>query len=262
MEEIKNIKSYNEEMVKSLIDKIYFIDKTDANFFVDYGCADGTLIKFLNNLFPGKTYWGYDVNQEMLKIAKDNISASNITFSNKLPPTRTTNKIKMCFILNSVIHEVYSYGPENVSSFWQQLWDYGPDYIAIRDMMVSGKTSRPAPAKSVARVRQIMSKNIIDQWEAQWGSLDENWSLIHFFLTYKYQKNWDREYRENYLPLSYESLLNLIPPEYDIHYVNHYSLPYLVGEVWKDFYIQLQDPTHIQLILRKVKHKPRTIQTI
>ena len=41
---ISNFASYNANMKKSLMDKIYFIDKTEATVFVDFGCSDGELI--------------------------------------------------------------------------------------------------------------------------------------------------------------------------------------------------------------------------
>ena len=39
---------YNSRMRKSLLDKIFFMDKIDGcDRFLDYGCADGSMIKFL-----------------------------------------------------------------------------------------------------------------------------------------------------------------------------------------------------------------------
>ena len=51
---IVNLNRYNLSMSKSLIDKIFFMDKIDDTIkvIVDYGCADGTLIRFLAPLFP------------------------------------------------------------------------------------------------------------------------------------------------------------------------------------------------------------------
>lgn len=163
-----------------------------------------------------------------------------------------------------MIHEVYSYGPESVDDFWNMIWGYEPDYVAIRDMMVSETSSRPSCPHSAMRIRQVFSKidggpEFIRKHEANWGSLNDNWSLIHFLLKYRYISNWDREVNENYLPISVEKLLNIIPSNFDIHYSDHYTLPYIKGEVWKDFYIQLQDSTHFKLILRRVKNAPRKI---
>ena len=52
---------YTENMRKSLMDKAFFIDKIDAKHFVDFGCADGSLLKFLKTIFPNSAnYVGYD----------------------------------------------------------------------------------------------------------------------------------------------------------------------------------------------------------
>lgn len=68
---IENIEIYNDRMSKTLIDKIFFIDKVDADVFVDFGCADGTVLGHLHDLFPGNYYIGYDINPSMIAIAKE-----------------------------------------------------------------------------------------------------------------------------------------------------------------------------------------------
>lgn len=54
MPDITDLTAYNLSMKKSLIDKMFFMDKIDDNVKVimDYGCADGALIRFLAPLFP------------------------------------------------------------------------------------------------------------------------------------------------------------------------------------------------------------------
>lgn len=49
---IANIEIYNESMIKSLIDKLFFLDKIDnVKCIVDYGCANGALIALLRRFF-------------------------------------------------------------------------------------------------------------------------------------------------------------------------------------------------------------------
>ena len=68
---IVDLNRYNLSMSKSLIDKIFFMDKIDDTIkvIVDYGCADGALIRFLAPLFPEMTFIGYDKNEEMISRA-------------------------------------------------------------------------------------------------------------------------------------------------------------------------------------------------
>lgn len=71
--EIRNLEKYNSSMAKSLIDKIFFMDKMDddVKFIVDYGCADGTLVRFLAQLFPDLVFIGYDINPDMIRLASE-----------------------------------------------------------------------------------------------------------------------------------------------------------------------------------------------
>lgn len=263
---IADLSKYNERMNRSLIDKMFFFDKVDAESFVDVGCADGSLILFFAKIFPENHYLGYDNDPKMIDAANSKLAdakLTNVEFTSEFSKAQwwvlqqhdAEPCRNVCMTLLSVIHEVYSYGPEQVDQFWSNVWSMGADYVAIRDMCVSQTASRPADPISVARVRQVFDPNKIAQWESQWGALDENWSLIHFFLTYSYEDNWEREYRENYLPINKERLLALMPCKYPNNFVpdfiEHYTLPYLRRKVERYFGIQLQERTHIKLILRK-----------
>jgi len=266
---IENIANYNDGMRRSLIDKIFFADKIqDADLIIDYGCADGSLIKFLAAIFPEQQFIGYDISTDMIQEAKKGNGHPNAVFEGNwdlingaILKAQSQGK-RVCVVLSSMIHEVYAYGAKQADEFWERIWAIGADYIAIRDMMVSRTTSRPADPLSVARVRQIFPSDLLAQWETQWGTIEENWSLVHFLLTYRYTANWDRELRENYLPLNLEDFMSLVPPTYSPTFIEHYTLPFLRGEIWRDFYIQLQDPTHFKAIYRKVKTPPRPLTVV
>ncbi len=253
---IQDLDRYNHSMSKPLIDKIFFMDKVEADVFVDIGCADGTLCKFLARNFPEHTYIGYDNDLDMIKKANDSqVPSAYFTVSQDLllqmlKEHKEAGR-KICVILSSMIHEVYSY-TRDVTPFFEFIFDeIKPDSVAIRDMAVSHTASRPSDPVTVARIRQVFDPNKLSEWESQWGSIDENWSLTHFLLTYRYQHNWERELRENYLPITKEALLKMIPLEYHPILIEHYTLPFLRREVHKDFRVQLQERTHLKLILER-----------
>lgn len=254
---ISNTKQYLRRMQKSLLDKMFFIDKVFEPFsnIIDFGCANGELIKTLRSLFPDHRYIGYDTNEEMIAAAKTNVSGvkfisnwndADVDFSDTL------------LNLSSVIHEVYSYSTkEDIELFWQRVFGSGFKYIAIRDMAVSNKESWAADGRQLNAVKNNISYlcQLVD-YEAIWGEIHSERDLVHFLLKYRYDDNWDREVRENYLPLSYEELLGIIPEDYEVLYSSHYTLPYLQWQVKKDFSIDLNTPTHVKLILkRKEKEK-------
>ena len=77
------------------------------------------------------------------------------------------------------------------------------------------------------------------------------WNLIHFLLKYRYTDNWEREVRENYLPVSVEEIMGKITEHkaaYRLIYFDHYILPYIARTVKKDFDITLKDYTHVKFI--------------
>lgn len=267
-EVVQNTDSYNREMRKSLIDKIFYLDKVeDTSIFVDYGCADGETLRLARAIIPEAVYIGYDLSKDMVRIAKEKEN-NGIIFTDDInelselvhnsrviednPPWPIPRQKKTCISLMSLIHEVYAYGPESVKSFWEYIFNSGFfNYIAIRDMCVSKTTSRPSDPISVSKIRMYYDKNMLSQWESTWGSLNDNWSLTHFLLTYRYVDSWDRELQENYLPLCLEDLLALIPNKWEPTYIEHYTLPFIRQKVKDDFDIDLQDRTHMKLILKK-----------
>lgn len=251
---LSNITRYNSEMKKSLIDKIFFLDKVDSEIFVDFGCADGVLLGFMEKMFPEFTYIGYDIAEEELVAAKKNTSAALFSDWDKLMAhlKEIRNGRKVTVICNSLIHEVYSYSNDKeVKEFWGKIYNSGFNYVVIRDMCVSHTTSRPSDIISVAKIRQrFKDHQKINEFEAQWGGLSENWALVHFLLKYRYTESWERECYENYLPINLEALLALIPTTYDPILMEHYTLPWIRQKVFEDFRIDLQDRTHVKLILK------------
>ena len=252
---IKDLQVYNAGMKKSLLDKIFFMDKIDATVFVDYGCADGTLINFLRNLFPEFEYYGFDISEEMIKVAQNankDISANFSTNWNFIEE-KIRGK-KSCVICSSIIHEVYSYGTINdVETFWKRIFGNGFDYIVIRDMLPGKSIDRRSDINDVSKVLKKAKKEALSNFESFWGSIENNKSLIHYFLKYRYTDNWSREVKENYMPITREELLSELPDNYEITYHEHFILPFLKTKVEEDFGIELKDNTHLKLILKRDK---------
>ena len=100
----------------------------------------------------------------------------------------------------------------------------------------------------------IKDENYVDKlksYESVWGKISTQRDLVHYLLKYKYTENWEREVRENYVPITLEQLLEIIPEGYEVTYLNHFTLPYTAWQIKSDFGIELTTPTHIKLILRR-----------
>lgn len=253
---IKDAAHYNNEMRKSLIDKGFFLDKVDADIFVDFGCGDGTLIEFIMLMFPDAICIGYDISESELDLAAEKLGKDIHLFSNfqamKEHIDAIRDDMRVAVICNSLIHEVYAYGTEDsIDEFWQQIFSGLFDSVIIRDMCTSKTTIRQSDPIAVIKIRQRYDSSRLAEFEAQWGNIDSNWSLTHFLLKYRYVENWQREVKENYLPLNFEDLLQLIPNEYNPVYVDHFTLPFIRKKANEDLGVDITDRTHIKLILEK-----------
>jgi hypothetical protein len=268
---IEDASAYNGRMARSLMDKIFFADKIETDCIVDFGCADGALLKALSPWVPGAALIGIDNDSAMIQLARENLKDckphSRIDFFSDMKQGLLCSQIlkaeglikNATLNLSSVIHEIYNYSSvDEIQRFWNDLWKTENgfafwDYIVIRDMSASKTIDRPSYPDDIAKVYQkFLHTAEFNDFESIWGSVENNRNLVHFLLKYKYMKpNWRREVRENYFPIYREQLLSLIPSCYRIVYHEHYVLPYIQRTVESDFGINLKDPTHIKIILQK-----------
>ena len=251
MTPIQNMNVYNAGMRKSMLDKIWWLDKIgeDINTVLDYGCADGALLSMVHEMNPNLSLFGYDFNDDMIELACQNVPngvlASNCGAIYSLIPEKDTTIL----IASSVFHEIENYS-HDVASEYERIFNNGYRYIAIRDMFASEKSYGISDQLTVAKVRQQFHYDKIQEFEAHMGSLDCNENLLQFFLTYRYNENWDREVRENYFPHTIEEFLHKIPEHYEVVHFEHYTLPFLREQVRKDFGVQLTDFTHGKILLK------------
>lgn len=254
-ESIKNYSVYTEGMKKSLLDKIFFMDKVDTNLIIDYGCADGTLIHFLSSLFPELHYIGYDIDETMLKKARERFDETeNIIFTSSWEEVENHAILSKnaTLVLSSVIHEIYAYGTNNdVEKLWETMFSRFFKYVVIRDMVPEFSIDKKSDINDVKNVLKKGSSWQLRDFEQTWGSIEQNKNLVHFLLKYNYVDNWDREVKENYMPILREEVLRKIPDQYRIEFHEHFILPYLKNKVKRDFGIELKDNTHLKLILKR-----------
>ena len=264
-----NVNYYNKEMQKGMEDKLFFLDrlpKNDNYVFVDFGCADGTMINALASIFDSekpsnKTYIGYDISETMIDIAKTNYHGpanADVIFTTdwadvekKFNPYRKT-----VLILSSVIHEVYSYANDenDITTFWNRVLNTGFDYIIIRDMCPSEDIDRKSVSWIETRIRQLADRDMLKDFENEWGSISNNRNLVHFLLKYRWKVNWNREVHENYFPISTNLLVQKFNDGFNIDYFERFRLPWW-EQCWKkDFDIKINDYTHVKAIFTKKKN--------
>lgn len=263
IEKIKNIFKYNERMKRGLKDKLFFLKylkNKNIIGIVDFGCGDAELTKHVPNNW---IQIGIDNNSKMRELAMKNNPKINIVSSFDDFSIEGKGTI---LLLSSVIHEVYSYCNEKeIEKFWEHVFNDGYEYIVIRDMCVSKNAYRKADVELIQKMIKSMIKKLdkcifhnflvyfINSPEKFKDGPISQYEIIEFLLKYRYTDNWERESKENYLPLDYEYLIGLIAKQgkYDIVYNKHYILPFIKKDIKKTFNYNLKDNTHVKLILRR-----------
>lgn len=272
---IKNLEIYNIRMDKSIEDKLWFLGQPeikDVDVFVDFGCANGNMLRHMYYQDPGKVYIGYDNNTEMLSIAKEYCKNTGIKFIYNFENIREyINREypgkKVCLILSSVLHEVYSYTPAGagIDEFWKSIKeDLNPDYIVIRDMTwgfnedyEARYSLREHQNKFFMDCDKILlsaNKKQIRDFEKAIGRrfLRSIKDITHFLLKYKYIENWDREVQENYLSYKVMDIVSELRDKYKLTYHKFYCLPYLHEQFMKDFDIDFIGDTHYNFLFKKL----------
>ena len=252
MNRISDLDIYLTRMQRSILDKMFFIDKVFEPFryILDFGCANGELIKAMKPMFPDYEYIGYDISPEMIEAARKNVSGAQFYDNWEQMDIPYENSL---INISSTIHEVYSYCDEkDIDIFWDRVFGSGFRYVTIRDMMFSQAEDIPVRSEQLDAIRKSSFAEWLESFENVWGTVRTQRQLVHFLLKYKYTQNWDREVHENYFPVYTEELLKRIPGSYRPVYKDVFTLPYTSWQIRKDFGFELTDHTHIKLILERV----------
>jgi len=253
---IADFQSYIDGMGTTFVDKLFFLNIIDPDVIVDFGCANGFILSKIKEAKPKIKIIGYDLDEVMLTQAKELLGGEALlTDSWKEVKEELKKYSKPALVLSSVIHEVYSYSHSNViKKFWdQQVFGGDFKWIAIRDMLPSVEMHKQELSKfeeDVKKVRELSDPKYLNSFEEKWGSIDSNYrTFTHFLLKYRFTDNWEREVKENYLPVSLETVYKRIPGSYKILYESNFILPYLQKVVSDDFGIEIKHTTHTKMVI-------------
>lgn len=244
MDEIVNSQRYLERMSKPLQEKLrvakFFPEGTKT--VLDVGCADGAVTLALAEMFPNIKFVGIDMSKEFIDIAKEKSAGkTNVNFENVYLRERLSNPERFDVVMFcSVLHEFFSYG-EGISTVVKALADAHEiltpkGRLIIRDMILFDYMSR-SDLWILSIEEKIRNKveltDLISDFEKTFGEIESMKHLNHFLLKYMYEDNWQREGKENYVPVSFEQydrILKLLGMKEQ--YRESYTIPYLT-ELWK-----------------------------
>ena len=250
MIDIKDFEGYLRRMQNGMDDKLWWVPLSDHKTIVDYGCADGTLLRHIREIHPDYNLIGVDISPDMLRVAKATVP--NCTFM-------TVDEFFACgrdfsdaiLILSSVIHEIYSYCPD-AEDIMHKLLTMGFDAIAIRDMFVSETTEAEKVNYFLYKLMALRTnRKMLADFARYYGHPYSRKQFVHYLLKYRYTDNWQREVAENYLPINLEPFLKMVLMYYKLDELHHYTLPFLQECVREDFGFDLITPTHAKILLRR-----------
>ena len=250
-------KIYTEEMAKSIWDKAFFMDKViDTKCVVDFGCADGAMIRFLAPLFSSITFIGYDIDEELIEKGKEENEHSNVIFFNGNELDNLIEYVnsnfssdEICLNFSCVLHEIFSSHKEGISTIYKLENELKPQYITIRDMYFDYNSNVFPLNDTFPGIEKFDAEKITD-FERKHGSLTNYKNALHFLMKYQWKDNgWEQELEEDYFALD----LSVLPLEnYRDIFSTNYVLPYLQNKWKKEYDItKFYGTTHTQRIYER-----------
>ena len=261
MPEIEDYSVYNDRMRRSMWDKAFFMDKVPGtDLIVDYGCADGSLIRFLHSLFPSMHFIGFDIDPAMIAAANREKTDNMWFFSDPeemLQKIRSLNieRRRIAVNFSSVLHEIFHYDCDR-SMITRLIEQISPRYLVVRDMMYhSRQEDAVIPQAAQEQIRRVLPKEQLQDFENRWGSIGVRRNLAHLILKYKYRENWERECAENYFSYTPDDLAGLLDPGgiYSPILMSRYILPWCRYDAENNLGIDMGDEftTHFSLTLSR-----------
>jgi hypothetical protein len=207
------------------------------------------MIRYLSTLYPDITFIGYDINRELIDMARKTppFNANLIYFCgiweglSDLEEYVLDNFIEeeICINFSSVLHEVYSRtgGLEEIKELIGKL---EPRYITIRDMYSDDPVpfSHPHNEYTLANIIQNNAKLYLYSLEfvKKFGTAKDWRDVMHLLMKLQWVDNgWNEEMQENYFSWSIDQFMkdtgNLYTPCFECRY----QLPYL-SEKWEKEY--------------------------
>lgn len=261
MPRIDNYAVYNDRMRRSMWDKAFFMDKVPGTeLIIDYGCADGSLIRFLHSLFPSMHFIGFDIDPAMVTQARLQQSENTWFFSDagemlQMLETLGIDRRRVAVNFSSVLHEIFHYDCDR-SMITRLIGSISPRYLVVRDMLFhSADDNSTVSSAAVERLRERIPPKQLADFERFWGSIEIRKNMAHLILKYKYTENWDRECPENYFSYTLEDLRALLDPgnAYTTVLMSRYILPWCRYDAQNSLGLELghEMTTHFSLILSR-----------
>ena len=255
MATIQNYDAYCTGLKNTFIDKAFFVEKLPPciNTIIDYGCADGSFLKFLQSIYGTfYNYIGIETDAEMIERCKAN-GISVYPDIKDVPLSISMDRT--CINFSSSLHEM-DYPCDFMLSICN---DYNPKIISIRDMYFTTEVHEDEKMNLILHILN----NCISMYPKKLSDFVKKYPIssikdcIHFMLKYMYNDNWEKECDEDYLSL--QNIYNYYSVDYTPIWEQNYIMPYLLnkwvndGLITEDISECLKNKitTHIQFIAQR-----------
>lgn len=260
---MKDSKGYLERMRGAMREKLFFIEHLDLSnkIIIDFGAADGTLIKELINIgYENTTYFCVENYAEFLQTCKqlkeigDVIAASGLTEvemwlrGHKQYGNDTREVVLIC---SSVLHEC-TWSMQRVITSFALNWC---NYFILRDMFWDNFVHRidwDARARILGNIiTYAPHPDLMQEFFKLRGVSDE--SIKEYLLKYTYVDNWETEVEECYLNVDWTAIKDakgVNNSAFEVVYENIYTNQFIKERIFNDFGFNISWPTHCQLILK------------
>lgn len=246
---------YYKAMSQNIYEKIDFVleelKTSDYKKVIDFGCADGQILRELAEHFPQIQFIGYDINNEIIKLNIKNNPFENINYVSQNITDYYDNTTLVIF--SSVLHEIFSFLPQDEIKY---ILDETAKVkaVAIRDMYFLKYSGYDNTEKSKSfylnNINDIMFQDFIKQNAINKNNINPNY-VAEFLMKKRYITNWKEELLEYYFATPYSIIeKKYINANFILIFKKLYMNEYLSKEIpnLKDF----TKTTHMKLIFKKV----------
>lgn len=256
MSKINDLDGYIARMSNAMEEKMFFMNEMDLDEYdvvVDFGCATGDLLREIANRGTNAYLVGYDSSAAMIERGKANsINYGSISFhadfESLIDELKTHAKVAIIF--SSVWHEIQK--SEHHAIFTQLFPLAGA--IVVRDMFFAAPSQEfeTLTNPQMKAIADIVPDKMIADFTNKWGSIwQADDALYHLMLKYTYIDNWETELLEDYFSTPWDRIMDVAKKHGMARIVDEtYTLPYKKEQVKNHFGIELNYPTHRNLILQ------------
>lgn len=228
---MRDFLEYYKSMGANITEKIDFvIDELKVNKYqtvIDFGCADGQVLRALAPLFPNITFVGYDINRTVIENNIKLNSIDNINYVYNIKQITYSSDLTMV-MFSSVLHEVFTF----LNTFEiSKILDFVKDMkaIAIRDMFFHKQKDSPEVYKDDG---SEIFKKFQEYHKTNRDEIIGAENIVEYLLKKRYLTNFNEEVKEKYFSVPWKEL------KYTFHsqgfrqvYLNEYMNEFLLSKI-------------------------------